>query len=64
VTLLKDAGIAAVSTVAAGSITARGCRLRWMYPEADVPVVQVSLQPELGPARHVELGPRARAACE
>ncbi len=27
-----------------------------MYPDADVPVVEISLQPELGTARHVALG--------
>lgn len=30
--------------------------LRWMYPEADVPVVQLSLDRRLDPARHYALG--------
>ena len=30
--------------------------LRLMYPQADVPVLQVSVQPQLGPAHHFELG--------
>jgi 4,5-DOPA dioxygenase extradiol len=30
--------------------------LLYMYPKADVPVVQLSLQPQLGTRHHVELG--------
>jgi len=30
--------------------------LKWMYPEHEIPVVQLSLQPELGTAHHLRLG--------
>ncbi|HZM37427.1 MAG TPA: class III extradiol ring-cleavage dioxygenase [Burkholderiales bacterium] len=34
--------------------------LLYMYPEADVPVVQLSLQPHLGPRHHFEMGAALR----
>ena len=44
------------STAAAASIMARGCRCAGCIPTHDVPVVQLSVQPALGTARHVALG--------
>lgn len=54
--LLKDAGFTAGIDGCRGLDHGAWSPLLYMYPEADVPVVQISLQPALGPRHHVELG--------
>jgi 4,5-DOPA dioxygenase extradiol len=56
VDLLKKAGIAAGVDGCRGLDHGAWVPLRWMYPEADVPIVQLSLQPALGAAHHLHLG--------
>ncbi len=56
VTLLKTAGIAAGVDGCRGLDHGAWVPLRWVYPDADVPVVQLSVQPPLGPAHHLRLG--------
>jgi 4,5-DOPA dioxygenase extradiol len=56
VALLKNAGITAGVDGCRGLDHGAWVPLRWMYPDHDVPVVQLSVQPELGTERHVALG--------
>ena len=54
--LLREGGIAAGVDGSRGLDHGAWAPLLYMYPDADVPVVQISVQPELGPRQHVELG--------
>jgi len=56
VALLKAAGIAAGVDGCRGLDHGTWVPLRWMYPDADVPVVQVAVQTELGTAHQLRVG--------
>jgi 4,5-DOPA dioxygenase extradiol len=54
--LLKEAGLTAGIDGCRGLDHGAWSPLLYMYPEADIPVVQISLQPALGPQHHVNVG--------
>lgn len=54
--LLKEAGVTAGIDGTRGLDHGAWAPLLYAYPQADIPVVQVSLQPAFGPTHHVALG--------
>jgi 4,5-DOPA dioxygenase extradiol len=62
--LLKEAGFTAGIDGCRGLDHGAWSPLLYLYPEADVPVVQISVQPAFGPRHHVEVGRSLRKLSE
>lgn len=62
--LLRNAGYSAAIDGCRGLDHGAWTPLLYAYPEHDVPVVQISVQPALGPRHHVQLGRAVRPLAE
>jgi 4,5-DOPA dioxygenase extradiol len=62
--LLRNAGYSAAIDGCRGLDHGAWTPLLYAYPEHDVPVVQISVQPALGPRHHVQLGRAVRPLTE